>query len=124
VRRAGAACGFALGATARGAIMAAMHRAPKTADLFHAPPEFLCERSRPVSLPLGGRIRPTTLRAFVRAMRGHGVTVQSARLGYDRVYAYQCFARAHQTDDAGLRSLAVELFEAFGRLGGDDPGAG
>jgi hypothetical protein len=101
-----------------------MYRAPKTADLFHAPPEFLCERSRPVSLPLGGRIRPLALRAFVAAMRTHGIAVQAARLGYDRVYAFDVFARAHEADDAPLRALAVELFEAFGRLDGDGHGAG
>jgi hypothetical protein len=95
-----------------------MYRAPKSSDLFHAPPEFLCEKAQPVALPLGGRIEAATLRAFVRAMRAQGVAVQAARLGYDRVYAHQCFARAHQADDAALRALAVELFEAFGRGAG------
>ena len=96
-----------------------MHRAPKTADLFHAPPEFLCEKAQPVTLPMGGRVEPATLRNFMRAMRLHGMPVQAARLGYDRVYAHQCFARAHQADDAALRALAVELFEAFAAVDGD-----
>jgi hypothetical protein len=94
-----------------------MYRAPKSADLFHAPPEFLCERqtARAVALPLGGRVRPATLHAFVRSMAAQGLTVQAARLGYDRLYAFDCLARAHACDDAGLRALALDLFDAFER---------
>jgi hypothetical protein len=94
-----------------------MYRAPKTADLFHAPPEFLCEKdsAAPVALPLGGQVRPAALRAFVRAMAARGMPVQAARLGYDRRYAQECFARAHAGSDAALRTLALELFNAFER---------
>jgi hypothetical protein len=92
-----------------------MFRAPKTADLFHAPPEFLCDHGSAVALPLGGRVKATTLRAFVRAMAAQGTQVQAARLGYDRLYACECFASAHTSDDARLRSLALELFHAFER---------
>ncbi len=92
-----------------------MLRAPKTADLFHAPPEFLCDRGETVALPLGGRVRTRSLRAFLRAMARQGVKVQAARLGYDRRYAFECFAAAHASDDARLRALALELFDAFGR---------
>lgn len=97
-----------------------MYRAPKTPDLFHAPPEFLCQRdgAAPVALPLGGQVRPATLRAFVRAMAARGNPVQAARLGYDRVYACECFARAHACEDPALRALALELFEAFERRTG------
>jgi hypothetical protein len=87
-----------------------MHRAmirPCTA------PEFLCEKDAAVALPLGGRIEASTLRAFVRAMAAQGLKVQAARLGYDRRYACECFARAHACDDDALRALALELFEAF-----------
>jgi hypothetical protein len=90
-----------------------MFRAPKAADLFHAPPEFLCDQSSSVALPLGGRVRTQTLRAFVRAMAGQGVMVQAARLGYDRLYACQCFAAAYAGSDARLRELALEMFDAF-----------
>jgi hypothetical protein len=41
--------------------------------------------------------------------------VQPARLGYDRLYAFECFARAHACNDDALRALAVELFAAFER---------
>lgn len=92
-----------------------MLRQPRTPDLFHAPPEFLCagSRAKTVALPLGGRVRPATLRRFVRAMATQGLPVQAARLGYDRLYAFECFARAHACEDAALRSLALELFAAF-----------
>jgi hypothetical protein len=92
-----------------------MFRAPKSADLFHAPPEFLCEQGSAVALPLGGRVQAATLRAFVRAMSGQGVMVQAARLGYDRLYACECFAVAHASSDQRLRTLALELFDAFER---------
>ncbi len=92
-----------------------MYRAPKTADLFHAPPEFLHagDAAAAVALPIGGCVKPASLRAFVRAMAAQGIRVQSARLGYDRLYAFDCFARAHACNDDALRSLAVELFAAF-----------
>jgi hypothetical protein len=94
-----------------------MYRAPKTADHFHAPPEFLHANdvAAPVDLPIGGRVKPATLRAFVRAMAAQGIGVQSARLGYDRLYAFDCLARAHVCDDDALRALTVELFAAFER---------
>jgi hypothetical protein len=95
----------------------AMYRAPKTADLFHAPPEFLHANGGAacVALPIGGRVRPATLRAFVRAMAAQGLAVQPARLGYDRLYALDRFSRAHACNDETLRALAVELFAAFER---------
>jgi hypothetical protein len=94
-----------------------MYRAPKTADPFHAPPEFLRanDAAAPVALPLGGRVKPATLRAFVRAMAAQGLAVQAARLGFDRLYAFECLARAHACNDDTLRALAVELFAAFER---------
>ena len=94
-----------------------MYRVPKTTDLFHAPPEFLHanDAAAPVVLPIGGRVKPATLRAFVRGMASQGITVQPARLGYDRLYAFDCFARAHACNDGALRGLAVELFAAFER---------
>lgn len=111
------ACDFAAAGTRARVIISPMYRAPKTADLFHAPPEFLCEKqsASAVALPLGGRVKPATLRAFVRAMAAQGLGVQAARLGYDRLYACDCFARAHASDDAALRALALELFDAFER---------
>lgn len=92
-----------------------MLRAPRHQEPFHAPPEFLCAGDAELSttLPLGGCVRPATMRRFVRAMAAQGLPVQAARLGYDRLYAFECFARAHACEDAALRSLALELFAAF-----------
>jgi hypothetical protein len=94
-----------------------MYRAPKTADLFHAPPEFLraVDATASVALPIGGCVKPATLRAFVRAMQAQGITVQPARLGYDRLYAFDCLAHAHACNDEALRALAVDLFATFER---------
>jgi hypothetical protein len=106
----------------RGAWRAKMQpamREPRLAEPFHAPPEFLCVAARqtPVPLPLGGKVRPAALRRFVSAMAAHGQPVQAARLGYDRLYAFDCFARAHACEDAALRALALELFAAFDTRG-------
>ena len=94
-----------------------MYRAPKVADLFHAPPEFLCASggASMVALPIGGHIDPRTLRAFVRAMAAQGHAVQPARLGYDRRYALDCLALGHASSDDALRAIAVELFAAYER---------
>jgi hypothetical protein len=92
-------------------------RAPHTDEFFHAPPEFLCaaRAKARVHLPLGARVKTATLMRFARAMAGQGHAVQMARLGYDRLYAIDCFARAHASPDAALRADAVELFAAFER---------
>jgi len=95
-------------------------RSPPAQEFFHAPPEFLCatrERAR-VVLPVGPRVQTATLLRFARAMRDHGHAVQMARLGYDRLYAFDCFARAHASPDAALRADALELFAAFERARG------
>jgi hypothetical protein len=110
-------CDFAASPVAARAIISLMYRAQKTADLFHAPPEFLCEKESAalVALPMAGRVKLATLRAFVSAMARQGSAVQAARLGYDRLYAFECFARAHACNDDELRGLALELFAAFER---------
>ena len=94
-----------------------MLREPFTVEYFHAPPEFLCPRREAptVTLLLGAQVSRATLRGFVRAMAAEGLALQSARLGYDASYAYQAFARAHTSDDAALREMALELFAAFER---------
>jgi hypothetical protein len=110
-------CDFAACTVAARAIISPMYRAPKTVDLFHAPPEFLCEKEDAalVALPMAGHVKLATLRAFVRAMAAQGCPVQAARLGYDRLYAFECLARAHACNDDALRTLALELFAAFER---------
>lgn len=94
-----------------------MLRQPPSAELFHAPPEFLCalDGTEVVALPLGASVRAAALREFVRRLRAQGHAVQPARLGYDRLYAFDCFSLAHACDDAALRALALELFAAFER---------
>jgi len=92
-------------------------RAPHTDEFFHAPPEFLCNARAAVRvrLPVAGRVKTATLQRFARAMAAHGDVVQMARLGYDRLYALDCLARAHAGPDAALRADALELFAAFER---------
>lgn len=94
-----------------------MLRRPHTPELFHAPPEFLCggPRAKAVALPLGGQVSPVLLRRYARRMAQRGTPVQLARMGYDRLYAFECLARAHACEDDALRGLALALFDAFER---------
>lgn len=94
-------------------------RSPRTDEFFHAPPEFLCaaRADARVQLPMGARVKTATLLRFARAMARQGHAVQMARLGYDRLYALDCFARAHASPDDVLRADALELFAAFERRG-------
>ena len=68
-----------------------------------------------MALPLGGQVSPALLRRFARAMAVQGAPVQLARLGYDRLYAFECLARAHACEDEALRAMALRLFDAFER---------
>jgi hypothetical protein len=95
-----------------------MLRQPRTPELFHAPPEFLCAGpgAKTVALPLGGQVSPALLRRFARLMAKQAAPVQLARMGYDRLYAFECLARAHACDDEALRGIALRLFDAFERI--------
>lgn len=53
------------------------------------------------------------LEAFTLRMSAHGMSVISSMMMGDRRYALQELARAHTTNDDGLRLLAVELFRYF-----------
>ncbi len=94
-----------------------MLREPRSTDLFHAPPDFLCAgaAAERVQLPIGVSIAPDLLRGFARRMAVRGHMVQLARMGYDRLYAFECLARAHACDDEALRTMALRLFAAFER---------
>ena len=94
-----------------------MLREPRTTEFFHAPPDFLCggEAVERVRLPIGARVDLDLLRGFARRMAVRGHAVQLARIGYDRLYAFECLARAHACDDEALRAMALRLFAAFER---------
>jgi hypothetical protein len=94
-----------------------MLREPRSTDLFHAPPDFLCADAsvERVQLPIGATVAPDLLRVFARRMAVRGHTVQLARIGYDRLYAFECLARAHACDDEALRAMALRLFAALER---------
>ena len=72
----------------------------------------------------GGRILPALVPASCldmgllasfqdRMQAAAGQAVQVHRMRYDRQYAFDCIARAHGSDDALLRKLALMLFDTY-----------
>lgn len=80
---------------------------------IQAPPlPWLATDVLPALVPGGGLSR-ALLGRFAHAMRLIGLPVQPQRMRYDRRYARQCLTTAHGVGDAGLRALAMQLFEAY-----------
>lgn len=84
---------------------------------MHAPaPVPQCPGMVPAPLvPLVAPVRLEQLRALSAWMALDGQRVSLPRLCLDRVYALEQLARAHASDRAPLRHLAVSLFTAFER---------
>jgi hypothetical protein len=57
----------------------------------------------------------SALQAFTMRMAGHGFSVSSTLMNYDRVYALEQLQMAHALADAPLREMAMELFRQFDR---------
>ena len=97
--------------------MTSMLREPRTTAHVRAPVQAPCVAADGAALvwPLEARIDRSTLRRFARLMAAEGQPLQSARLGYDRLYAIECCACAHATANAALRSAALELFAPYER---------
>jgi hypothetical protein len=94
-----------------------MLREPRPAEPFHAPPDFLSAglQAREVILPTGGRVDPVKLRRFARRMAVRGHAVQLARMGYDRLYAWEVLSLAQLCEDDALIELSVDLYRGFQR---------
>lgn len=50
---------------------------------------------------------------FSSAMASRGEPVETTRMFLDPAYAYERLAAAHSAGDAGLRALALALFEGY-----------
>jgi hypothetical protein len=57
----------------------------------------------------------SALHAFTLRMAGHGFSVSSTLMKYDRVYALEQLQFAHTLADDGLREMSISLFAAFER---------
>jgi hypothetical protein len=55
------------------------------------------------------------LQAFVLRMAGHGHSISSTHMTFDRQYALDQLSHAHTLADDVLRELAVTLFRQFER---------
>jgi hypothetical protein len=57
----------------------------------------------------------SALSAFTMRMAGHGFSVSSTLMKYDRVYALDQLQLAHTLADDTLREMAMALFRQFER---------
>jgi hypothetical protein len=55
----------------------------------------------------------SALHAFTLRMAGHGFSVSSTLMQYDRVYALEQLQMAHTLADADLREMSMALFASF-----------
>lgn len=55
------------------------------------------------------------LQDFTVMMAGHGLSVSSTLMYYDRAYALEQLQIAHALADAPLREMAMKLFQYFER---------
>ena len=57
----------------------------------------------------------SALEAFTMKMAGHGFSVSTTLMKYDKVYALEQLQFAHTMADDSLREMAIQLFRAFER---------
>lgn len=67
--------------------------------------------------PLAGPVALSDLHCFQALMADEGEQLQPTRMLYDRLYAFECLARAHACSNPGLRALALRLFSDYQRAG-------
>ncbi|MCZ8072825.1 hypothetical protein [Kinneretia aquatilis] len=70
-----------------------------------------------LDLPIAGPVALSDLHCFQALMADEGEQLQPTRMLYDRLYAFECLARAHACSNPGLRALALRLFSDYQRAG-------
>jgi hypothetical protein len=90
---------------------------PQTDSHSHARADHVHSPNTPAGAIEAGVVAlPTTEMArFCRLMQYEGWSVDVARMCADATYAYACLATAHTSGDERLRSVALYLFESYGR---------
>lgn len=64
-----------------------------------------------------GPVATADLLRFGQLMSDAGLPINPTRMLYDRQYAHECLAEALGSPHAGLRDLAVDLFDAYQAAG-------
>ncbi len=98
-----------------------LHLVPKTSAaaapeaLIHGQAQELPELGLDLGLglTLSTGIDMAELQAFSRLMEAHGLPLQPTRMIYDRLYAFDCLALAHDSGDEALRRMALHIFNAY-----------
>jgi len=67
--------------------------------------------------PASGPVNSRDLLRFGQLMNDAGLAINPTRMLYDRHYAYERLADGFGSDHAGLRELALDLFEAYQSAG-------
>ncbi len=94
-----------------------LHLVPKTSAaaapevLVHGPTDELPDLGLGLTLSTG--IDMAELQAFSRLMEAHGLPLQPTRMIYDRLYAFDCLALAHDSGNDALRRMALHIFDAY-----------
>ena len=63
--------------------------------------------------PIAGAVSMADLLRFAAIMQVEGRPVQPTRMLYDRRYAFDQLALAHQSESSTLRRLSLDLFERY-----------
>ena len=94
-----------------------LHLVPKTSaaaapeTLIHGRTDELPDLGLGLTLSTG--IDMAELQAFSRLMEAHGLPLQPTRMIYDRLYAFDCLALAHDSGNDALRRMALHIFDAY-----------
>ncbi len=65
----------------------------------------------------GGPVKTRDLLRLGQLMSDAGLAINPTRMLYDRQYAHECLADALASHHAGLRDLALDLFDAYQAAG-------
>lgn len=80
-------------------------------------PALRPQASTELASPIVGPIDSSDLQLFAAQMAGAQIALQPTRMLYDRLYAFDRLAAAHASDNAGLRALAMRLFNGYQQAG-------
>ena len=95
-----------------------LHLVPKTSaaatpeGLIHGQAQDLPDLLG-LGLTLSTGIDMAELQAFSRLMEAQGLPLQPTRMIYDRLYAFDCLALAHDSGNAALQRMARHIFDAY-----------
>ncbi len=80
-------------------------------------PALRPQSSVDLASPIAGPVAMDQLLRFQELMALKGRTISPIRMVYDKLYACERLAEAYRSDHAGLRELAISIYEGYERAG-------